>query len=105
MCPIGLARPGEEFWIRGLRGGGWSYSGFDLNTFHLTKVQWVPGVRVSGTVKWRYSTGAVLAHVTVAGAGTKERVTMRWSLATPYGQARFDGTAGGAALHAHMLAP
>ena len=89
----------------GLRGGTWSYSGFDLNTFHLTKVQWAPGVRVSGIVKWRYSTGAVLAHLTVAGAGAKERVTMRWSLATPEGQARIDGTAGGAALHAHMLAP
>jgi pimeloyl-ACP methyl ester carboxylesterase len=101
----------QRWWVNydgsgvGLRGGTWWYSGYDLNTFHLTKVQWVPGIRVSGLAKWRYSSGAVLAHVTVAGAGTREHVRMRWSLAGPHGQARIDGTAGGAALHAHMPAP
>jgi hypothetical protein len=68
-------------------------------------VAWVPGIRVSGVARWRYSTGSVSARVTVTGAGTHERLTMRWSLATANGQARIDGTASGARLHAHMLAP
>ena len=89
----------------GLRGGTWSYTGGDLTAFHLHKAQWLPGLRVSGQVRWRYSTGAVAVNVTTAGYGAHEHLVMRWSLATPYGQARIRGSAGGHTLAAHMLAP
>jgi pimeloyl-ACP methyl ester carboxylesterase len=89
----------------GLRGGTWSYGGGDLTTFHLHKVQWLPGLRVSGQVRWRYSTGAVAVNVTTAGDGAHEHLVMHWSLATPYGQARIRGSAGGHTLAAHMLSP
>src|SRR6476646_8839684 len=89
----------------GLRGGSWSYGGGDLTTFHLHKVQWLPGLRVSGQVRWRYSTGAVAVNVTTTGDGAREHLVMHWSLATPYGQARIRGTAGGQRVVAHMLSP
>jgi hypothetical protein len=47
----------------------------------------------------------VAVNVTTTGDGAPEQLAMRWSLATPYGQARIRGTAGGHPLVAHMLSP
>lgn len=90
----------------GLRGGTWSYSGGDLTVFTLRDVAFVPGVRVTGTVRWRYSTGRVRASVVARTAGgVAERLRMAWSLQVRAATARLTGTAGGRTLRLHMLAP
>jgi hypothetical protein len=90
----------------GLRGGHWSYSGGDLTTFTLTKVAFVPGVRVTGTVRWRYSTGRVRAWVVARTPGAPaEHLRMAWSLQVRTAVARLNGTVAGRPLHVHMLAP
>ena len=101
----------QRWWVNysgvsvGLRGGRWSYSGGDLTMFTLHDVAFVPGVEVSGTVKWRYSTGRVRASVVTHAGGEVERLRMAWSLQGRAARARLDGTAGGRRLHLHMLAP
>jgi pimeloyl-ACP methyl ester carboxylesterase len=101
----------QRWWVNydgtgvGLRGGSWSYSGGDLTTFVLKRDSFVPGVAVSGTVRWVYSTGRVRAEVTVRSGGLVERLHMRWSLQARAATAGIDGTAAGRPLHAHMLAP
>jgi pimeloyl-ACP methyl ester carboxylesterase len=89
----------------GLRGGRWSYSGGDLTTFTLHDVAFVPGVKVSGTVTWRYSTGRVRANVVTHAGGEVERLHMAWSLQVRAARGRLTGTAGGRTLRLHMLAP
>jgi hypothetical protein len=89
----------------GLRGGRWSYSGGNLTTFVLHGDSFVPGVAVSGTVRWVYTTGRVRAKVTVRAGGVVEHLRMRWSLQVRAAGAAIDGRAGGRPLHAHMLAP
>jgi pimeloyl-ACP methyl ester carboxylesterase len=89
----------------GLRGGSWSYTGANLTTFTLRGVEFVPGVPVSGTVRWNYATGAVRADVTVRAAGEAERLRMRWSEQVRAAVARISGSAAGRALRLHMLAP
>jgi pimeloyl-ACP methyl ester carboxylesterase len=89
----------------GLRGGRWSYSGGDLTTFTLHDVALVPGVKVSGTVRWRYSTGRVRANVVTRAAGEVERLHMAWSLQVRAAGGWLRGTAGGRRLRLHMLAP
>jgi pimeloyl-ACP methyl ester carboxylesterase len=89
----------------GLRGGRWSYSGGDLTTFTLHDVAFVPGVKVSGTVTWRYSTGRVRADVVTHAGGEVERLRMAWSLQVRVARGRLTGTAGGRTLRLHMLAP
>ncbi len=101
----------QRWWVNysgvgaGLRGGRWSYSGGDLTTFTLHDVAFVPGVKVSGTVRWRYSTGRVRATVITHTGGEVERLRMAWSLQVRAARARLAGTAGGRALRLHMLAP
>jgi pimeloyl-ACP methyl ester carboxylesterase len=90
----------------GLRGGRWSYTGGDLTVFTLRNVAFVPGVRVTGTVRWRYSTGRVRAVVVArAPGGGVERLRMAWSLQVRAARARIVGAAGGRTLRLHMLAP
>jgi pimeloyl-ACP methyl ester carboxylesterase len=89
----------------GLRGGRWSYGGGDLTTFTLHDVAFVPGVKVSGTVTWRYSTGRVRADVVTHAGGEVERLHMAWSLQVRAARGRLSGTAGGRTLRLHMLAP
>jgi pimeloyl-ACP methyl ester carboxylesterase len=90
----------------GLRGGTWSYSGGDLTVFALHGVAFVPRVRVTGTVRWRYSTGRVRAWVVVRAPGAApERLRMAWSLQVRAARARLDGTAGGRTLRLAMPAP
>jgi pimeloyl-ACP methyl ester carboxylesterase len=90
----------------GLRGGHWSYTGGDLETFTLTNVAFVPGVRVTGTVRWRYSTGRVRAWVVArTPGGPAEHLRMAWSLQVRAARARLRGTVAGRTLRLHMLAP
>jgi hypothetical protein len=89
----------------GLRGGRWSYSGGDPTTFTLHDVAFVPRVKVSGTVTWRYSTGRVRANVVTHAGGEVERLHMAWSLQVRAARGRLTGTAGGRTLRLHMLAP
>ncbi len=88
----------------GLRGGIWSYDGDDPVVFTLAGVELVPGVRVSGTVRWAYD-GAVTAETAVTAGSTTGTVTMRWTLAQRAARARLDGVVDGRRLHAAMLAP
>jgi hypothetical protein len=89
----------------GLRGGTWSYSGGNLTTFALHNVAFVPGVKVSGTVRWNYSTGRVRATVVSRAGGTVERLRMAWSLQVRAAGDRLTGSANGRTLRLHMLAP
>ena len=63
----------DQWWVnysgtdRGLRGGRWSYQGSPTTVFTFKSTQFVPGVAVSGTARWTYDTGPVVAHVTVQG--------------------------------------
>jgi pimeloyl-ACP methyl ester carboxylesterase len=90
----------------GLRGGHWSYSGGAVTVFTLRNVAFVPGVRVTGTVRWVYATGRVRALVvTHTAGGPPERLRMAWSLQVRAARARLDGSAAGRRLRLHMLAP
>jgi pimeloyl-ACP methyl ester carboxylesterase len=89
----------------GLRGGTWSYSGGNLTTFALHEVAFVPGVEVSGTVRWNYSTGSVRATVVTRAGGSVERLRMAWSLQIRAARGRIVGSEAGRTLHLHMLAP
>jgi len=101
----------QRWWVNydgtgvGLRGGRWSYSGGDLTTFVLRRDSFVPGVAVSGTVRWVYTTGRVRATLIVRAGGVVEHLRMRWSLQVRAAGADIDGDANGRPLHAHMLAP
>jgi pimeloyl-ACP methyl ester carboxylesterase len=101
----------QRWWVNydgtgvGLRGGRWSYSGGNLTTFVLRRDVFVPGVAVSGTVHWTYTTGRVRAVLVVHAGGTAERLRMRWSEQVRAAMADIDGHADGRPLHAHMLAP
>jgi hypothetical protein len=65
----------------------------------------VPGVEVSGTMTWRYSTGRVRANVVAHARGEVEHLHMAWSLQVRAARGRLDGTADGRTLRLHMLAP
>ena len=101
----------QRWWVNydgtgvGLRGGRWSYSGGNLTTFVLRRDVFVPGVAVSGTVHWTYTTGHVRAVLVVHAGSTVERLRMRWSEQVRAAMADIDGHADGRPLHAHMLAP
>jgi hypothetical protein len=90
----------------GLRGGHWSYSGGAVTLFTLRNVAFVPGVRVTGTVRWVYATGRVRATVVTSTAGgVPERLQMAWSLQVRAARARLVGSVAGRPLRLHMLAP
>jgi pimeloyl-ACP methyl ester carboxylesterase len=91
----------------GLRGGTWTYSGSgDVTTFHLHGAAFVPGVGVSGNVRWSYSHGWVRGTVTVSGPGAvHERLHLSWSQQVRRAGALLRGTAGGHPLRLRMLAP
>jgi pimeloyl-ACP methyl ester carboxylesterase len=101
----------QRWWVNydgtgvGLRGGRWSYSGGNLTTFAFHRDSFVPGVTVSGTARWVYTTGRVRANLVVRAGGVVEHLHMRWSLQVRAAMADIDGHADGRPLHAHMLAP
>jgi len=91
----------------GLRGGRWSYTGDALVVFRLRTARLVPGVEVSGSVRWAYrGDGGVQAEVRVTGPdGAAGDLDMRWSLRRPHALATLQGSVGGRTLRATMLAP
>jgi pimeloyl-ACP methyl ester carboxylesterase len=90
---------------RGLRGGSWWYSGDPNVRFRLTNVRLVPGVSVTGIVRWAYEGGASSADVHVRGPdGTTGRLRIAW-LKRPQATATIEGSIGGRQLRATMPAP
>ncbi len=89
----------------GLRGGSWSYTGFEHTRFTLTNDRFVPGVKVSGHVDWTYYTGAVASNVTVQTGPTTVHLKMNWSLNVAHDRARITGSGGGRTIVLSMLAP
>ena len=89
----------------GLRGGRWTYTGYPNVRFRLTNVQLVPGVRVSGTVRWAYLGGTVRGAVDALGPdGTRASLSIAWPK-EPGAAATLTGTVGGRVLRATMTAP
>jgi hypothetical protein len=72
--------------------------------FTLAGVELVPGVRVSGTVRWGYD-GTVTARAAITAPGSTGVVGMRWTLQRRSARASLDGVVDGRRLHAAMLAP
>ena len=90
---------------RGLRGGSWWYAGYPNVRFHLTNTRLVPGVSVTGIVRWAYEGGDSSANVDVRGPdGATGHVRIAWQK-RPHATATLEGTIGGRELRATMPAP
>ena len=89
----------------GLRGGRWTYAGYPNVRFQLTNTRFVPGVAVSGTVRWAYEGGASSANVEVRGpGGVAGTLRIAW-LKQPHATATLTGVIDGRRLRATMPAP
>jgi pimeloyl-ACP methyl ester carboxylesterase len=89
----------------GLRGGRWTYGGYPNVRFRLVNTRLVPGVSVSGTVRWAYRGGASSANVEVTGpGGVTGTLRIAW-LKQPHATATVAGTIDGRRLRATMPAP
>ncbi len=89
----------------GLHGGRWWYSGYPNVRFRLRNVRLVPGVFVTGTVRWAYEGGAASANVEIKGPdGTAGNLRMEW-LKRPQATAMLEGVVGGRQLRATVPAP
>jgi pimeloyl-ACP methyl ester carboxylesterase len=89
----------------GLHGGRWWYSGYPNVRFRLVNVRLVPGVLVSGSVRWAYEGGASSATVDVRGPdGVTGTLRIAWQK-RPQATATLEGTVGGRQLRATMPAP
>jgi pimeloyl-ACP methyl ester carboxylesterase len=89
----------------GLHGGHWWYSGYPDVHFRLTNVRLVPGVRVSGSVRWAYEGGASSATLEVKRpGGAAGALRISW-LKRPQATATIVGTVAGRDLRATMPAP
>ncbi len=90
----------------GLRGGRWSYQGDDPVVFELDRVEQVPGVAVTGKVRWRIADGSVTANVSLrAGGGVAGQLRIEWSTRAQLAQATLTGDVDGRRLAASMPAP
>ncbi len=91
----------------GLRGGRWSYFGDQVVFFDLARTRFVPGVEVTGRVRWGYrAAGKVRADVEVSGpGGLSGKLVLRWSGREQNAVAVLTGEVGGRALRATMPAP
>ena len=90
----------------GLHGGTWSYEGDDPVDFTLHRVEFVPGVQVSGTARWDFRHGAVTADVTARSPdGASGQLRIRWSTRERQAAARLRGSVDGRRLAATMPAP
>ena len=68
-------------------------------------MRFVPGVAVTGTVRWAYFGGDSSAKVDVRGpGGLKGELRIAWQK-RPQAAAILEGTIGGRRLHATMPAP
>ena len=90
----------------GLRGGRWAYEGDTLTVFTLRDVELIPGVAVSGDVRWSVYGGGVSASLQVTStAGLRATLLLSWSLRVPLARAAVRGSVDGRVLRAAMLAP
>ena len=91
----------------GLRGGRWSYFGDRVVHFDLARTRFVPGVEVTGKVRWGYNAaGKVRADVQVRGpGGATANLVIRWAGREQNAVAALTGTVSGRALQATMPAP
>jgi hypothetical protein len=91
---------------RGLRGGTFTYTGGDVVRFRFDAARYATDVAVSGTATWDALHGPLQATLRVTGpGGLHERLALRYDVQDELAQATLDGSAGGAPLHATMLAP
>jgi pimeloyl-ACP methyl ester carboxylesterase len=91
----------------GFRGGTFQYSfvrgGY---RFQLANDRWVEDVAVSGVIEWAYSTGTVVAHLTLKGPGTEPgTLDLSWDDRRPHATALIRGRIGGRRIAAQMYAP
>ena len=91
----------------GLRGGRWSYFGDRVVHFDLARTRFVPGVELTGKVRWGYNAaGKVRADVQVRGpGGATANLVIRWAGREQNAVAVLTGTVSGRALQATMPAP
>jgi pimeloyl-ACP methyl ester carboxylesterase len=88
----------------GLHGGRWSYEGDDPVAFTLQRVEFVPGVKVTGAARWGDVNG-VVARVTAEGpGGTRARLRISWPKRLR-AKATIAGDVAGRRLDATMPAP
>jgi pimeloyl-ACP methyl ester carboxylesterase len=74
--------------------------------WRLSKVRWVRDVAVSGRMTWNRRTGAVRAHVTVAGPGAVPgRLVLRWDDGRRHPPATVTGRLGGERVDFRFPAP
>ncbi len=88
----------------GLRGGSFTSRGSELVQFRLTRLSWVPQVRVSGTVSWDRVSGAIVARIRVRGPAPGELV-LRWNDYQQLADLRVTGTIGDRPVALVMPAP
>jgi pimeloyl-ACP methyl ester carboxylesterase len=99
----------------GLYGGSWSYSGDKQTTFALKGVRLTPDLAVSGTVAWSRYGNTIKANLTlrrtdshgntIKGSALNGTIRAAWDTRTAGALAQIDGTLGGVAVHARVLAP
>lgn len=90
----------------GLHGGSWGYTGDDPIDFELSRVELVPGVKVSGTASWSVRNGTITARVSaLAPDGTTARVRISWSTRQQRAEATLKGVVAARRLVATMTAP
>lgn len=90
----------------GLRGGTWSYEGDDPVVFDLDAVEFVPGVKVTGTARWNVADRTFTARVDVTGPrGASGELRIAWPLSVQHAPATLTGEVGGRRLAATMPAP
>jgi hypothetical protein len=88
----------------GLRGGSFTSRGTESVQFRLTRLAWVPQVRVSGTVSWDRVSGAIVARVRVQGPAPGQLV-LRWNDYQQLAELKVNGTIGDRPVDLVMPAP
>ena len=91
----------------GLRGGTFQYNEpGNITYFALDQYRWTSDVAVTGTMTWDYSSGVVIAQLTVdAPNGESGALTVSWPGAQLHAQASISGTLAGRTIAATMYAP
>lgn len=90
----------------GLQGGTFETRGGRHVTWDLDDVRWVGDVRVSGTISWDRTTGAIQASVSVRGKGAEPgNLALSWNDWDRNAQATAGGTLGGTPVGFTFPAP
>jgi pimeloyl-ACP methyl ester carboxylesterase len=90
----------------GLRGGTFETRGYRPISWTLDGVRWVDDVEVSGTATWNRRTGAIRAHVRLAGSGVPAgSLRLAWNDLEPLALAHAHGHIGARAVDITFPAP